>query len=148
MASLAEIREYNKQVQQYQKKAAELKASIDYKQKELDSLCAEISSMSGQTVTPDNLEEYAAEVERRFEQTLATGKEVLARAKAEEERVKVAAPVTEDAKGGEAETPVESQEAPMQMPNNSPFAGMGFGAFSGFPGINGNYDTTGKVDSL
>jgi len=169
MATLAEIREYNKQVQQYQKKAAELKASIDYKQKELATLCNEISTMSGQTVTPENLEAYAAEVEKRFEQTLSTGREVLARAKAEEERVRVA-PI-EDTEA-EATSPAPTVKAegtkasanpiptpaptPTPMPttpaNNSPFGG-GFAGFAGmeafkFPGLSGDYDSTGNVGSL
>lgn len=137
-----EIRKYNEEVRKYQKKATELQASVEYKKKELENLCKELSELSGETVTPENLEEFAAKIEHRFEQTVSTGREVLARAKAEEERVNVT-PIAQS----EAVQPETGEAAPTNSPagNVGLFGNMDFGKF---PGFSGGYDTTGSIDSI
>jgi predicted RNase H-like nuclease (RuvC/YqgF family) len=80
-----EIRQYNKEVQEYQKKASELLASKDYQQKELLRLCKELSELTGQSVTPENLEAVYQSQMTQFQQTLKTGREIIERAKAEEQ---------------------------------------------------------------
>lgn len=80
----AKIREYNKEVQQYQKKANELLASTDFQKKELLKVCAELSEELGQPVTPENLETVYKQYMAQFEQTIQTGQEIINRVKAEE----------------------------------------------------------------
>lgn len=82
--NVAKIREYNKEVQEYQKKANELLASTDYQKKELIKLCSELSDELGIAVTPENLESVYQQYMVQFEQTIKTGQEIINRAKAEE----------------------------------------------------------------
>lgn len=82
--NVAKIREYNKEVQQYQKKANELLASTDFQKKELLKICTELSEELGQPVTPENLEAVYKQYMAQFEQTIQTGQEIINRVKAEE----------------------------------------------------------------
>ena len=86
---ITEIRNYNKEVQTYQSKASELLASKDYRQKELDKLCKELTELTGRQVTPDTLETVYTEMMSQFQQTLNTGREIINRAKAEEQSLNV-----------------------------------------------------------
>lgn len=80
-----EIRNYNKEVQAYQNKARELLAKKDYTQKELLKYCAELSELTGTQVTVENLESIYQSYMTQFQQTLKTGREIIERAKAEEQ---------------------------------------------------------------
>ena len=68
--NINEIRQYNKEVQLYQSKASELLASKDFRKKELDKLCADLTQLTGQQVTQDNLEDVYTQLMSQFQQTL------------------------------------------------------------------------------
>lgn len=143
MSNLNEIRQYNQQVQAYQKKASELLAQKDYQQKELVKLCNELTEMTGQQVTPENLDTVYEAFMTQFNQTLKTGKEIIERAKAEEQSLA----------SSTVSKPAESAQNMASSVNTGAFTGMP----SGIPpmnnsGIFGNgfpsYDAHGQGGQL
>ena len=53
--NLEEVRKYNESLKQYRDKASQLKAEIDYNNKEIDTLCAELTTELGMQVTRENV---------------------------------------------------------------------------------------------
>lgn len=82
--NIEDIRKYNSTLKQYKEQAATLKAEIDYTNKELDSLCEELTAELGVTVTRDNIEEiYNAQV-NKIQSALQSGNAVLAKIASEQ----------------------------------------------------------------
>lgn len=145
--TIAEIRAYNKDVQTYQSKASELLASKDYRQKELDKLCKELTDMVGKQVTPENLEVVYTEMMSQFQQTLNTGREIIERAKAEEQSLDVTSQVSSTAQT--QGTPVNGM-GPGFGQSMMPGFGQMSGGLPGVPSMGGfgNYDSHGSVSQL
>lgn len=153
-----EIRQYNKEVQTYQSKASELLASKDFRKKELDKLCADLTQLTGQQVTQDNLETVYTQLMSQFQQTLNTGREIIERAKAEEQSLDQA---SMGASGrtqntGAAQPVNNNMQNPQGMQGQ--LIGQGFSGFGGFMTPNqmggigtgdfGQYDVHGKVGQI
>lgn len=167
-----EIRNYNKEVQVYQNKARELLAKKDYTQKELLKLCSQLSELTGMQVTPENLESVYQAQMAQFQQTLKTGREIIERAKAEEQSLATggnvgASPVENstanmNGMGNMSQTPFTQGnmggvngmgQVPFGQNNQSsqgipqPQSMPGFGQFSNSP-FGQSYDAHGKVGQL
>lgn len=82
--NLEEIKSYNASLKQYKDRAASLKAEIEYTNKELDTLCAELTAELGKQVTRDNIEQVYNEQISMINSTLQSGKAVLSKIAAEE----------------------------------------------------------------
>mgnify|MGYP003299366536 CR=1 FL=1 len=85
--NLEEIKQYNSSLKQYKDKAASLNAEIEYTNRELDSLCAELTAELGVTVTRDNVEEIYKEQIEKINSTLQSGNAVLAKIASEEQAI-------------------------------------------------------------
>lgn len=78
-----QVRQYNDLLKQYRDQAAKVNAEIEFNSKELESLCQELSTELGITVTPDNLEQVYEERVAKINSTLQSGTEILNRIKME-----------------------------------------------------------------
>lgn len=81
-----QIKEYNASLKQYRSKAASLTAEIEYTNKELDSLCAELTAELGVQVTRDNVESIYNEQVEKINTTLQSGNAVLSKIMSEENK--------------------------------------------------------------
>jgi hypothetical protein len=79
-----DVKKYNASLKQYQDKANQVKAGIDYNTKELNRLCEELSAELGVQVTPENIRQIRDERIAKIQNTLDNGKEILRRIQAEE----------------------------------------------------------------
>jgi prefoldin subunit 5 len=82
--NLEEIKQYNASLKQYKDKAAALNAEIEYTNKEINSVCAELTAELGVTVTRDNIEQIFNEQVSKINSTLQSGNAVLAKIASEE----------------------------------------------------------------
>lgn len=120
--NIEEVKQYNASLKQYQDKASQIKAGIDYSKKELDRLCAELSSELGQEVTPENIRSIRDERLKKIQNTLEVGKEILNRIKKEEEMAN-SVPSTQPVSAS-VEAPVQNPvQAPVQAPTQAPIFG-------------------------
>ena len=85
--NIEQVRSYNNSLKEYQQKAAQARAAIEYNTNELNRLCSELSNELGIEVTPENVERIRAERIEKIENTLKVGNEILARIKSEEETI-------------------------------------------------------------
>lgn len=128
--NLEEVKKYNDNLKQYRDRAAQLKAEIDFNNKEIDAACAELSNELGVSVTRDNLEQIYAEQVSKINSTLQSGNAVLAKIASEENQTaqQAQAPqATQMAQAPQAQaqaqvvppqpaTPVQSQAPVFQQP--------------------------------
>ena len=114
--NLEEIKSYNASLKQYRDRAASLKAEIEYTNKELDTLCAELTAELGKQVTRDNIEQVYNEQISMINSTLQSGKAVLSKIAAEESN--------SGAAGQVGQAPVMNQTAsqPTGQPVNNQYA--------------------------
>lgn len=85
--NLEEVKRYNASLKQYKDRAATLNAEIEYTNKELDSLCAELSTELGVTVNRENIEQVYKEHVDKINYTLQSGNAVLAKIASEEQSI-------------------------------------------------------------
>lgn len=104
---LNQVRQYNASLKQYKDKAASLKAEIDYTNKEIDTLCSELSSELGISVTRDNIQQVYEDQVSKINSTLQSGNAVLAKIASEEQTAAQAQTV---------QTPVQSITTPPEAP--------------------------------
>ena len=83
--NLEEVKQYNSTLKQYRDMAASLNAEIEYTNKELESLCAELTKELGKQVTKDNIEQIYNEQIQSIQSTLQSGKAVLNKIASEEQ---------------------------------------------------------------
>lgn len=83
--NLEEVKQFNVSLKQYKDRAATLNAEIEYTNKELDSLCAELTAELGVQVTRDNIEQIYNEQVAKINSTLQSGNAVLAKIASEEQ---------------------------------------------------------------
>jgi hypothetical protein len=108
--NLEEVKKYNNALKQYKDQAAALNAEIDYTNRELDALCAELTTELGVQVTRDNVEQIYNEQVTKINSTLQSGTAVLAKIQSEEAADSQPAPQT--VVQPQVATPVASQVAP------------------------------------
>ena len=87
---LNQVKQYNASLKQYKDKAASLNAEIEYTNKEIDILCAELTSELGIQVTRDNIQQIYDEQVAKINSTLQSGNAVLAKIASEEQAASVA----------------------------------------------------------
>ncbi|MBO5388620.1 MAG: hypothetical protein J6A59_10850 [Lachnospiraceae bacterium] len=140
--NLEEVKRYNATLKQYKDKAASLNAEIEYTNKELDSLCAELTAELGVTVTRDNIEQIYNEQVAKINSTLQSGNAVLAKIASEEQSVQTQNSATQSFVQSAVQqpqmvnTPVQTPaQAPFQQIPNAPVPGSVFG---GQPATNTN----------
>lgn len=90
--NIEEVKRYNASLKQYKERASQVRAGIEYSTKELERLCAELSTELGVVVTPENIQQIRQERLEKIQNTLTVGNEILNRIKSEEEAAN-AAPV-------------------------------------------------------
>lgn len=89
--NLEEVKQYNATLKQYRDRAASLNAEIEYTNKELDALCAELTAELGKPVTRDNIEQIYNEQVASIQSTLQSGTAVLSKIASEEQNAANAA---------------------------------------------------------
>ena len=87
---LNQVKQYNASLKQYKDKAASLNAEIEYTNKEIDALCAELTAELGIQVTRDNIQQIYDEQVSKINSTLQSGNAVLAKIASEEQAASVA----------------------------------------------------------
>lgn len=85
--NLEEVKKYNSSLKMYKDKAASLNAEIEYNNKELDSLCAELTAELGTQVTRDNVEQIYNDQVSKINSTLQSGTAVLSKIASEEQAI-------------------------------------------------------------
>lgn len=83
--NLEEIKKYNNSLKQYKDKAASLNTEIEYINKELTTLCTELTQELGVEVTLDNIEQIYEEQVSKINSTLQSGNAVLSKIQSEEQ---------------------------------------------------------------
>lgn len=82
--NIEDVKKYNASLKEYQDKAAQVRAAIEFNTNELNRLCSELSKELGIQVTPENIEQIREERIEKIENTLKVGNEILNRIKSEE----------------------------------------------------------------
>lgn len=80
---VAQVKQYNTLLKQYKDQATKIRAEIEFNSKELNTLCAELSSELGIQVTPENIEQVYNERVEKINSTLESGMEILSRVQRE-----------------------------------------------------------------
>lgn len=138
---LNQVRQYNASLKQYKDKAASLKAEIDYTNKEIDTLCSELSAELGISVTRDNIQQVYDEQVSKINSTLQSGNAVLSKIASEEQTAQAQTVQTP------VQTPVQSVPTPPEAPtvgvaptggvaptvDSNPVAGSVFGTAQSAP---------------
>lgn len=138
---LNQVRQYNASLKQYKDKAASLKAEIDYTNKEIDTLCSELSAELGISVTRDNIQQVYDEQVSKINSTLQSGNAVLSKIASEEQTAQAQTVQTP------VQTPVHSVPTPPEAPtvgvaptggvaptvDSNPVAGSVFGTAQSAP---------------
>lgn len=138
---LNQVKQYNASLKQYKDKAASLNAEIEYTNKEIDALCAELTNELGIQVTRDNIQQIYEEQVSKINSTLQSGNAVLAKIASEEQAAStVATPVapvtpvapTTPVMQTAVPTPPVAPTAPTAQ-ETAPVAGSVFGTASPTP---------------
>lgn len=82
-----QVKQYNTSLKQYRDKAANINAQIEFTQKELNTICGELSAELGIEVNESNIEQIYAEQVEKINATLKSGNTVLAKIAEEEEKI-------------------------------------------------------------
>lgn len=88
---LNQVKQYNASLKQYKDKAASLNAEIEYTNKEIDALCAELTTELGIQVTRDNIQQIYDEQVSKINSTLQSGNVLLAKIASEEQAASIVA---------------------------------------------------------
>lgn len=138
---LNQVKQYNASLKQYKDKAASLNAEIEYTNKEIDALCAELTTELGIQVTRDNIQQIYDEQVSKINSTLQSGNAVLAKIASKEQAAStVATPVapvtpvapTTPVMQTAVPTPPVAPTAPTAQ-ETAPVAGSVFGTASPTP---------------
>lgn len=112
--NLEEVKQYNATLKQYRDRAASLNAEIEYTNKELDALCAELTAELGKPVTRDNIEQIYNEQVASIQSTLQSGTAVLSKIASEEQNAANASqPVAQTVSTPVAPQPMNIGQAPV-----------------------------------
>lgn len=116
--NIEQVKEYNKSLKEYRDKAAKVQAGIEYSEKELARICAELTSALGVTVTPENIEQVRDEYITRINSVLATGTDIINRIRSEEAMIKEVTnnPVTSATPVNSVGAGVVAPQAPVGAP--------------------------------
>lgn len=116
--NIEQVKEYNKSLKEYRDKAAKVQAGIEYSEKELARICAELTSALGVTVTPENIEQVRDEYITRINSVLATGTDIINRIRSEEAMIKEVTnnPVTSATPVNSVGAGVVTPQAPVGAP--------------------------------
>lgn len=85
--NVEEIKKYNTALKQQKDRANKLVAQRDYKKAEMEKACKELSAELGIEVTPQNVQSILEERQRKIENAVKTGNEILQRIHDEEARI-------------------------------------------------------------
>ena len=79
MIDNARISEYNKRLKEVKEKSSKLRSDIEYSERELKSICDELTNTLGYEVNMSNIQEVCEKVSAEIERTLEAGEEILNR---------------------------------------------------------------------
>lgn len=134
---LNQVKQYNASLKQYKDKAASLNAEIEYTNKEIDALCAELTNELGIQVTRDNIQQIYEEQVSKINSTLQSGNAVLAKIASEEQAASTVAtpvaPVTPVAPTPVMQTAVPTPPVAPTVQETTSVAGSVFGTASPTP---------------
>lgn len=82
-----QVKQYNTSLKQYRDKAANINAQIEFTQKELNTICKELSAELGVEVNESNIEQIYNEQVEKINATLKSGNTVLAKIAEEEQKI-------------------------------------------------------------
>lgn len=82
-----QVKQYNTSLKQYRDKAANINAQIEFTQKELNTICKELSVELGIEVNESNIEQIYNEQVEKINATLKSGNTVLAKIAEEEQKI-------------------------------------------------------------
>ena len=85
--NIEEVKRYNATLKQYQDKASQVRAGIEFNTQELNRLCQELTVELGIQVTPENIRQIREERLKKIQNNLEVGTDILNRIKAEEEAI-------------------------------------------------------------
>lgn len=119
-----QVKQYNASLKQYRDQAARLKAEIEYTNKELDSLCDELSKDLGIQVTRDNVEQIYKEQVEKINSTLNSGNAVLAKIAEEKQKVTMEPQAQQAQTQQQQVAPIQNQAPIQQIPFNNNNADM------------------------
>ena len=77
--NIEEVKKYNNTLQQYKSKAVQLNAEIEFITKEIDNLCAEMTTELGVPVTKENIEAICNDLAGKINTSLQSGNVVLSK---------------------------------------------------------------------
>lgn len=84
-STLEQVKQYNNNLKQYRAKSAQLTAEIEYINREIDTLCNELTAELGVQVTKENIEQMCKEQSEKIINSLQSGNAVLAKIASEEQ---------------------------------------------------------------
>lgn len=115
---IEQVKQYNKILETYKNKSAQLKAEIEVNSREINRLCGELSKELGIEVTPENIRSIYEEQVKSINNNLAVGMDILNRIR-EEERIAQEDAVAQTSAANTVQNGVAYQ-APVQAPVQTP----------------------------
>lgn len=112
------VRNYNSELKMYKEQASKLAVEIEINEKELNTLCQQLTAELGVSVTPENVEQIYNEQVAKINQTLETGNAVLQKIKQEASGTAQTAQPIQPAQQTYAQ-PQQTYSAPVQAPVNN-----------------------------
>ena len=103
-----QVKQYNTSLKQYRDKAANINAQIEFTQKELNTICKELSVELGIEVNESNIEQIYNEQVEKINATLKSGNTVLAKIAEEEQKIATGQTV-------QAQQPVQQVQQTVQV---------------------------------
>lgn len=79
MVDVQRVKKYNDALKSAKESSSKIDTEISYAKRELERLCAELSTELGEAVTVDNVAEIYTRESEKIERTLNMGEEILAR---------------------------------------------------------------------
>lgn len=77
--NIESVKQYNASLKQYKDASAKLSAEIEFNEKELKNLCAQLTAELGVEVTLDNIDKIYEEQVQKINQALETGTAILSK---------------------------------------------------------------------
>ena len=111
---LNQVKQFNASLKQYKDKAASLNAEIEYTNKEIDALCAELTAELGIQVTRDNIQQVYDEQVSKINSTLQSGNAVLAKIANEEQAAQSQTVAQTQAPIAQTSAPLTQVQTPIQ----------------------------------
>ena len=120
-----DVKKYNESLRAQQERASNIKAEIEFNNKELTRLCEELTKELGISVTADNIEQIYTDRVEKINNTLQNGNEILKRIASDEEALNIQSAVQNEQVTGAVKVSAAEAFGSMNTPGFAPASPLG-----------------------